>query len=156
MKAQFRIATETDITNILDFMRDYFALEGIGYDRERSGRALREFIGDDKRGSLWMVELSGEPAGYFCLAYSYTLQYYGKDCFIDELYIAPEFRNKGIGTGVMRFIEQHLTANRFKAMHLVVFDHNTAAYRFYIRNGFSAHSASFMTKEFTDAGTNSG
>lgn len=147
MKIAIRPAQLNDIKTILDFMADYYTLEGIEFNRIRSGKTLEDFIADRTYGALCMICLSNEPIGYFCLAYSFTLENYGKDCFLDEIYIKPNFRNQGIGSEVMKYIETYLLENDFKAIHLIVYDKNPAAHKYYLKNGFHEHRASFMTKK---------
>lgn len=74
-----------DIETILDFMVDYYKIEGVEFDRIKSKRTIEDFISNGTSGSLYMIHLSDEPIGYFCLAYSFTLENYGKDCFVDEI-----------------------------------------------------------------------
>ena len=148
MNIEIRTTSKSDIETILDFMVDYYKIENIKYNREKSKDTLINFIANNKLGTLWIIKMSDKEIGYLCLTFSYTLQCYGKDCFLDEIYIKPEFRNQGIGTEVLRFIENYLINNNFKAMHLIVYDHNKNAYKYYIKNGFHAHNARFMTKEF--------
>jgi ribosomal protein S18 acetylase RimI-like enzyme len=146
MKLAIRNAQVSDIETILDFMADYYKIEGVEFHRIKSKRTLEEFIADSAFGALCVIHVSDEPIGYFCLAYSYTLEHYGKDCFLDEMYIKPNFRNQGFGSKAMKYIQKFLTDNGFKAMHLVVYNKNQIACRYYLKNGFHKHNAGFMTK----------
>lgn len=150
MNIIIRPAGKTDIEIILDFMADYYRIEEVNYEPDNSRITLEDFINNSQSGSLFIIQSSNDVIGYFCIAFSYTLQYYGKDCFLDEIYIKPEFRHKGIGSHVMNFIEDYLKQNNFKAMHLIVYDHNKPAFEYYIKNGFKAHDAKFMTKIFSN------
>ena len=147
MKAEIRLAHQADINIILDFMLDYYRIEEIKFNRQKSKITLEDFITKDNHGSIWMICSGSEQIGYFCLAYSYTLEQYGKDCFLDEIYIKPEYRKRGIGTEIMGFIARYLREKNFKAIHLVVHDNNQSAFKYYLKNGFKAHKASFMTKK---------
>ncbi|MBM3418444.1 MAG: GNAT family N-acetyltransferase [Bacteroidetes bacterium] len=146
MKLAINPAQLNDIETILDFMVDYYKIEEVEFDRIKSKRTIEDFISNGTSGSLCMIHLSDEPIGYFCLAYSFTLENYGKDCFVDEIYIKPNFRNQGVGSEVMKYIENYLTDNDFKAIHLIVYDKNPIAYKYYLKNGFHEHKARFMTK----------
>lgn len=141
-----RPANLNDRDIILDFMADYYEIDNLEYDRDLSRVTLKNLIENDQLGLLYLIQSPPEVVGYFCVAFSYTLQYHGKDCFLDEIYIKPGFRHQGIGTKVMKYIENYLETNNFNAIHLLVFDHNPAAFGYYTKNGFQAHKASFMTK----------
>jgi hypothetical protein len=83
MKLTIKPAQLNDIEKILDFMVDSYKIEGVEFERIKSKRTLEDFISDGKSGFLCMIHLSDEPIGYYCLAYSFTLENYGKDCFLD-------------------------------------------------------------------------
>ncbi|MBN1151267.1 GNAT family N-acetyltransferase [candidate division WOR-3 bacterium] len=121
-------------------------MEGVKFDKTKSGKTLEEFISNPSFGALFLILISDEPVGYFCLTSSYTLENYGKDCFLDEIYIKPDHRKLGVGSEIIKYIENYLKNRDFKAIHLIVYDSNQEAHKFYLRNGFHDHSASFMTK----------
>lgn len=145
MKIIIREANGNDTDTILDFMKSYYEFDNLDYSRERSGSTLQEFL-NSNFGSLFVIQLSGKPIGYFCLAFGYSLELHGKDCFLDEIYLAQEYRHKGIGSEAMKFIEDYLRKKKFKAIHLIVFENNIKAQQYYIKNGFSTRDAIFMTK----------
>lgn len=81
MKTEIKLAQQADINVILDFMQDYYRIEEIKFNRQKSKITLDDFITKDNHGSIWMIYSGIEQIGYFCLAYSYTPEQYGKDCF---------------------------------------------------------------------------
>lgn len=155
MKIDCRTVKTKDTSLILDFIKDYYKMEGINFDREKSGDALENLIAYENIGRIWIIEVNKKPVGYFYLAFSYNLEHHGKDCFMNEIYIKPEHQHLGIGSEVIKFIEDFLIRNDFKAIHLVVHLKNLAAFNYYIKNGFHVHDGSFMTKVLkkTAAGT---
>jgi len=148
MKTEIRKATVEDVQTILGFMKSFYEYDGLNYDKEKSEATLHEFI-KSKAGSLFVTESSGKPVGYFCLAYGYSLELHGKDCFLDEIFIIPEYRKQGIGAEVMKFIEDYLKKENFKSIHLIVFEKNILAQQFYIKKGFRTRDAVFMTKSLS-------
>jgi ribosomal protein S18 acetylase RimI-like enzyme len=146
MKIECKEIDSRQLDIILDFIQDYYKMEGIRFDREKSSDAVENLIAHEHIGRIWIIEVNKKPVGYFCLAFSYTLEHYGKDCFMDEIYIKPEYQHLGIGSEVIRFIEDFLIRNDFKAIHLIVHLKNLAAFNYYIKNGFHVHDATFMTK----------
>ena len=155
MKIDCRTVTTKDTSLILDFIKDYYKMESIRFDREKSRDALENLIAHENIGRIWIIEVKKKPVGYFCLTFSYTLEHYGKDCFMNEIYIKPEYQHLGIGSEVIKFIEDFLIRNDFKAIHLVVLLKNLAAFNYYIKNGFHVHDGSFMTKVLKKTATGS-
>ena len=131
---------------ILGCMKDFYKMEGIKFNRDRSREAIENLMVKKSIGRIWIILADDKPVGYCSMAFSYTLENYGRDCFLDELYIKPQYRLKGIGSEVMKQIEAYLIKQGLKAIHLYVNDPNSSAYKYYLKNGFSRHKASYMTK----------
>ncbi len=68
-------------------------------------------------GEIQFIQCDSVVVGYFCLTYGYSLDTFGRDCCIDELYIAEAYRNQGIGTEAMRHIERHLRGAGFTSLY---------------------------------------
>jgi GNAT superfamily N-acetyltransferase len=49
---------------------------------------------------------AGEPVGYLVVTLGYSLEYGGRDAFVDEVYIRSTHREKGIGTAALTFAEE--------------------------------------------------
>ncbi len=145
MKTVISEATKENIETILNFMEGYYQFDSLDYNREKASKTLGEFIGSTM-GSLFIIYSDDKPVGYFCLAYGYSLELHGRDCFLDELYLEEEYRQKGIGNEVMAFIEDYLKQKNVKSLHLIVFEKNVGAQQYYIKNGFRTRDAIFMTK----------
>jgi ribosomal protein S18 acetylase RimI-like enzyme len=146
MKITCKSARIKDTETILGCMKDFYELEGIKFNRGKSKEAIENLIRNKSIGILWMILANNTSIGYCCIAFSYTLENYGRDCFLDELYIKPEYRSKGIGSMVMKLIEDYMVRLELKAIHLYVNNTNTDAYKYYIKHGFHKHEASYMTR----------
>jgi ribosomal protein S18 acetylase RimI-like enzyme len=142
-------AAEKDIPFILEMMEAFYKLDNIPYDEEKSRATLRDFITRQNAGKLWLIVRNDKIAGYCCLVFSYTLEYHGPDCFIDEIYIKPEFQNKGLGRKALSLLEQYAKDHHIRAMHLFVFDENKKAFDIYSKNGFIKRRGSLMVKMLT-------
>ncbi len=92
------------------------------------------------------VKYKQQLAGYCCLTLGYTLEFHGRDCFIDELYIKPPFQKMGIGSHTLSFVEEYAANNKIKAIHLFVFNENKIATETYKKNGFVIRSGKLMVK----------
>ena len=81
---QFRVAETSDGELLLDFMQAYYALDGFGYDRKKARAALIPLLENPNFGRAWLV-LDGEtPVGYAVLCFGYSLEWLGRDAFVDE------------------------------------------------------------------------
>jgi ribosomal protein S18 acetylase RimI-like enzyme len=141
-----KVAMLTDVRKVLEFMKENYKDEKIAFVRHKAKRTIEHLLLNSALGQLLLIEVDGLTVGYLCLAYGYTLENHGRDCFLDEIYIEPAFQGKGIGTKVIKIIQPNLRKEGFKALHLIVSDSNRKAYNYYIKNGFTSPKASFMTK----------
>lgn len=86
--------------------------------------------------------------GYAMTALNYTTEYGGISVWIEDIYLKPEARGKGIATDFFAFIEkQYPQAVRFK---LEVEQENEVAIAAYRRNGYSISPYFEMTKEMIE------
>ncbi len=85
--------------------------------------------------NLWMeiIELDKKIIGYALLFDYWYNEYGGKVLQLDELYIDPEGRGKGIASA---YIKKCAEDKNYKAIQLEVLPENTAAYRLYKSLGF--------------------
>lgn len=142
----FRAATESDAATLLSFMRDYYAFDGHGFDEPKARTALVALLRDPSLGRGWLI-LDGEaPVGYVVLCFGYSLEWLGRDAFVDEFYLLEAFRGRGWGRKTMAFLEGEAQSLGVRALHLEVVEQNTAAMRLYRKLGFKEHASTFLSK----------
>ncbi len=147
MNPVFENATIDDIPVLIEMVEEFYAHEGITFDYSKTKATLAEFISNEQLGRIWLIKYNQQLAGYCCLTLGYTLEFHGRDCFIDELYIKPPFQNKGIGSRTLAFIEEYAAKNTIKAVHLFVFDENQIAFHTYKKNGYVIRGGKIMVKK---------
>ena len=143
---QFRPAVESDADSVLDFMRDYYAFDGHGFDREKARAALTVLLRDSKLGLAWLILDGSVAVGYVVLCFGYSLEWLGRDAFVDELYLLEEYRGRGWGRKTMQFVEEEARAAGIRTLHLEVVGQNTAALEIYQKLGFTQHESTFLSK----------
>lgn len=143
---QFRIAVEDDADLLLDFMRAYYAFDGHGFDREKARVALLALLWNPDFGRAWLILDGTDPIGYVVICFGYSLEWLGRDAFVDEFYLREEYRNRGWGKKTMRFAEESAQELGIRALHLEVMEGNAAAMHIYEKLGFKPHSSTFLSK----------
>ena len=144
----FRSARSEDEQSLLRLMRNLAEQEPGAYffDEPVVREALRKFLASPELGRAW-VFLDGEtPIGYIVLTLGYSFEYHGRDSFIDELYIEPQYRRQGIGRRAMQFVEERALELGVNVIHLEVDRGNDAAEGLYRRAGYRDHARFLMTK----------
>jgi len=83
MATTFTAATRADIPTLLQFMREYYEFDHLTFDENVARSALAEMIGNDAYGRIWLIGVDDEAVGYLVLTLGFSLEYGGRDAFID-------------------------------------------------------------------------
>jgi len=143
---QFRLAVESDAGILLRFMREYYAFDGHGFDEPKAHVALLAMLRDSYLGRAWLILDGQGPVGYVVLCFGYSLEWLGRDAFVDELYLLEEYRRRGWGRKTMEFVEQEARSAGVRTLHLEVVRENPGALQVYRKLGFVEHSSTFLSK----------
>jgi GNAT superfamily N-acetyltransferase len=142
----FRRAAAVDIPALLELQQRFYANEGYPYDRATMHRGMRELIANDSLGRLFAF---GDPiVGYLVLTFGFSLEFGGRDAFVDELYVDDASRGQGLGTLALQVAEDACREAGIGALHLEVEHVNARARALYERSGYTAHDRHLMTKRF--------
>jgi ribosomal protein S18 acetylase RimI-like enzyme len=132
----FRIVAPEAAAQLADLMAAYYAFDGHAFDRAKVMATLAEFLADARLGRAWFVCDGDQMIGYMALAIGYSLEFGGRDGFVDEIFIIESRRGQGIG----RLALEHMCAEArtlgLKALHLEVDTDNRRAQRLYEALGF--------------------
>jgi len=142
----FRDAAPADLDAILAFMRRLYAQEGLSFDEPSARATLSGIVRDRSLGRVWMIDEEAEPIGYMVLTLGYSLEYRGRDAFVDEIFVREDRRRRGIGRRAMRVMEDACRDLEVRALHLEVERPNAAAQALYRKFGFVEHDRLLMTK----------
>ena len=115
------------------------------FDALRARSALQGLIRDSPYGRVSLICDANTIVGYLVLTFGYSLEFHGRDAFIDELYIRATHRGRGWGLRAMAHAESVARSENVRAIHLEVGRENTAL-EFYRRIGYVSHERYLMTK----------
>ena len=150
---QFRLAVESDADRLLDFMKEYYAFDGHGYDREKARAALIPLLENLNFGRAWLILDDATPVGYAVLCFGYSLEWLGRDAFVDEIYLSEGYRDRGWGKQSMDFLENAARELGIRTLHLGVVRGNERALHLYEKVGFHKHDSTFLSKWIARDGT---
>lgn len=146
MSVFFRRAVPAHLDTLIDFMRTYYAFDGIPFDAVKQRSGLSGLMANPQHGYVWLIELDGAVVGYMAVCFGYSLEFGGRDAFVDEIYLLPEARGKGIGTQAMAVMIETCRTNGIQAVHLEVSAENEAAVAYYEKSGFERRDFSLMSR----------
>ena len=142
----FQPATLADIASVLPMMREFYEFEALPYDEQRATSLLTQLINDPRNGRLLLIDDAGQVAGYIIVAFGFSVEFGGRDALLDELYVRPDFRGRGLGSEAIAFAISLCKAEGIEALHLEADHFNTRAHDLYLRLGFKDHKRHLMTK----------
>lgn len=148
MKVDFQLASNSDIELLMDFQRGFHQFFHETFDEAVTRQAILTLIADPSLGRIWLIKAENQPAGYVVLCFGYSLEYGGRDAFIDELFLAADYRNRGIGEETLKFVERVCPEWKVRALHLEVEKDNSPAHHLYQKFGFKDNNRYLMTKRY--------
>ena len=139
-------AQPSDIPWLLPMIEAFYAIDGYPFDPDATRRAVSDLLAEPALGGIWLVVIDDVTAGYAVVTLGYSLEFHGRDAFVDELYLHVEWRGRGIGTAVIDALVAECAACGVKAVHLEVETQNTPAQQLYRRAGFKDNNRHLWTR----------
>jgi ribosomal protein S18 acetylase RimI-like enzyme len=142
----FHPAGIADEETLAELMREFYAHEGIDYERSRAREAFRALVADPALGRVWLMRAGGELAGYLAVTVCYSLEFAGRYALVDELYVREAFRGQGIGARALDVAAEACRELGVAAVRLEVDTWNTRAMKLYERLGFTLQERYMMSR----------
>ena len=141
-----RPARPDDCERILQLMERYYAEDGYPFVPTEARAAVGRFLADESLGRMWVFVDGGDVVGYAALTLGYSLEYRGRDAFVDELYLRADRRGDGVGRRALALMEEACRTLGVRALHLEAERKKPRLLGFYGRAGFESHDRHLMTK----------
>jgi ribosomal protein S18 acetylase RimI-like enzyme len=145
MNASVRAANTDDLATLVTLMRDFYREDGDPFFENESRAAFATLLAKPSLGRIWLAQDATLTVGYVVLTLGFSMEFLGRDAFIDDLYVVPSHRGHGIGRALIDACERTCRHLRVRALHLEVRSTNPAA-SLYRRLGFRDHQHHLMTK----------
>ena len=137
-------ATRDDFNQLLPLVRAYHEFEGITLDDNARQAVLIALMDNDYLGHLWKIQSQQDLIGYIALCFGFSIEFGGRDAFIDEFFILEPFRGQGYGQAILLEITEKAAELGVHALHLEVARDNTRAQKLYSTCGFAARDQFFL------------
>lgn len=131
-----RKLTENDRAVYLDFVRQFYQSEAVLHPVPDTHfmATFDELMRSDVYAEGFFFEEEGRPIGYALVAKTFSQEAGGLTLWIEELFVLPGHRSKGIGSKFFAFLEEAYP--NAKRLRLEVEEDNTRARNLYRRRGF--------------------
>ncbi|MBV8595392.1 MAG: GNAT family N-acetyltransferase [Candidatus Eremiobacteraeota bacterium] len=143
MDLRFDAVGPSDADTLLRFARAFHVEDGHPLDAAGE-RAVMQIAAGEPLARAWIVRQAHAAIGYVVLTIGYSIEYGGRDGFIDDLYLIPGARGRGLGRKLLDFALARAGDLGIRTLHLEVEIGNEGATRMYRSAGFEATGRTLM------------
>lgn len=137
MSTALHLAKTTDLTVLLPLVEAFHASHDISMPDAQRQEALLPLLDGVPHGAIYLIGPARAPVGYVVITFGWSIEFGGLDAFIDELYIRPAVRGRGMASDALIALPNALAEAGVKAVHLELDQDNETAQRLYTRAGFA-------------------
>jgi len=149
VKIKLEKAGVKEIPALAGFLRELFKLEAdFSPDLGRQVAAIEAILDNPQHAIIYVIKVDGEVAGMVALHLSISTAEGGWAGRIEDLYLRPEFRRRGIGRQAINEIVAIAADKGLKRITLVADKDNLPAHEFYTRYGFEEMNLVSFIKKF--------
>ncbi len=114
------LAKPDDIDRITRLVADFHSETGVTQDHVTRTNALMPLLEGSPHGAVYLIGPARAPIGYASVSFGWSVQAGGLEGLLDEFYIRPAVRGRGIGTEVLLSLPKALAAAGLRSLHLEV------------------------------------
>ena len=127
-----RFATENDIPIILELIKELAVYEKLAEEVTADETKLKNTLfGETKFAQVLIAEYNGKPAGHALFFYNYSTFLAKPGIYLEDLFVKPDYRGKGIGKQLLNKLIQVAKENNCGRVEWAVLDWNEPAIQFY-------------------------
>ena len=149
MRVSFRAASIADEQSFLPMMEALWAHERVPFDAAAVRAALAVLFSDPGLGCVWLALVEDAVAGYAIGTWGFSTEQGGRFLLLDELFVLPAFRGKGVGSATLAFVEQEAEREGAGAVRLEVSVENGPVRELYRLAGYIDLRRFFLAKRLS-------
>jgi ribosomal protein S18 acetylase RimI-like enzyme len=142
-------AAPDDLDALLAQHERFAASQGQAFDPAVARAALGALLAQPELGRVYHIVEAGRRVGYAALCFGFSLEWGGRDAFVDEIFVAEARRGRGLGRAALRALFEEARALGMVALHLEVEASNAAAAALYRSEGFGGGGRHLMSRRIT-------
>lgn len=144
MSTRLHLAGPEDLDRLVPLTRAFATEMGIDTDEDARREGLMPLLEGSPHGAVYLIGPQRAPVGYVILSFGWSLEFGGMDGFVDELYIRPAVRGRGMASDVLYSLPKALKEAGLKALHLEVRRGDAGAQDLYRKAHFAAREEFFL------------
>ena len=132
---EIRKAERKDAALLLDFIKGIARYEKLENEVVASVEVLECEMFDEHRAEAIFAVVDGREVGFALYFYNFSTFIGHSGLYLEDLFVWPEYRGKGIGTALMQSMQEIVSKQGYKGISLSVQKQNYAA-KMYRKLGF--------------------
>ena len=141
---QLTLAGPEHIEAVTRLVADFHAEEGIAQEDAARRAALMPLLEGSPLGAVYLAGVMRAPVGYVVVSFGWSIEFGGLIGVIDEFYIRPSVRGRGIGTEILATLPKALGRAGILSLHLDVARDRQQVRRLYEKAGFVPREGDLM------------
>jgi GNAT superfamily N-acetyltransferase len=131
-----RPAGAGDIAALGSLMIEFYAEARFSLPRVAAEHTFAALLAAPNMGQVWVLESDGQAAGFVVLTVSFSMEYGGLRGFVDDFFVAKQFRRRGLGSLALQAVKEECAGQGVRALLVETGAANDAALSVYHRAGF--------------------
>ena len=132
MTLTIRKAEERDAPLVFDFIRELAEYERLAHEVDATEADIaKALFSPHPRAFADIAEWEGRPAGFALWFYNFSTFRGRHGIYLEDLFVRPEFRSKGVGKAMLRHLAQRCIAEDLPRLEWWVLNWNEPALRVY-------------------------
>lgn len=139
---------EDDYQSYMDMTKEFYESDATEHPVPESYRETvwNELMRSGEYVSAYILELDGKAVGYGLMNYTFSQEAGGKVAWIEEVYVRPEYRGRGLGREFFAYVDA-VIAPAVMRLRLEVEPDNVRAKKLYRKMGYKSLHYEQMLKE---------
>ena len=131
-------AAPADLPKLLPLVAAFHEEMQIAQTDDERQRALVPLLEGSPYGEVYLAGPARAPVGYCIITFGWSVEFGGRDGFVDEIFIRRSVRKRGLGSEILRALPERLKDKGLRALHLEVDRDDTASRALYEKMRFQS------------------
>jgi GNAT superfamily N-acetyltransferase len=140
------LAGPADLDELLAMLARFNASQGYAFDAAVARHALGALLLRPELGRAYRIVRNGSSVGYAALCFGWSLEWGGRDAFVDELFVEEAARGHGVGRAALRALVEEARRLGVRALHLEVETGNETGRALYQSECFAGNERRILTR----------
>ncbi|MBE0414846.1 GNAT family N-acetyltransferase [Yoonia sp.] len=136
MTTAIHLAGPDDAVTALALMQRSHAERALPHDDAHRENVIAPLLDGSPLGAVWLIGPARAPLGYVMISFGWSVDLGGMIGWVEDIYIRPSVRKRGIGTEVLHAVAVTLGRADLRALHVRIAVGDDALARFCAKAGF--------------------